>query len=390
MKAGNTATGRLAVFAALLFLAGHALAAVPGSGPGNGPGRNDWWYTLRRGQLMFARGDYGNALLTFQDARRDRMAMYDGMERDLVELLSLPEVRRLGDSLDWVERFARERHFGAAAAALDELYFRIPRETFGNSAAAALQALGTLRYFPEAEMWIGKTYLAGGEGGLAVRQFELALSQARLLENPAAAAEILYQIAEVRRLRGEFPDMERALLAVLDESVLWAGAGLGWQAGTFARDAMTRTLQLDGADRLLTLFRYENTRTLRAHRELGFFYVASGRNARAQEHLMFAFLIQGTVMIDELIRRRFDFAFGGMAELADEIARDRMLSEYAERTEFFRVIFYLGNSLFGNGHPARARELWSFLAARPDSGQWQHRAALQLQTPRVGPVIVLP
>ena len=373
---------RILLLSALLAVAAHsALAAAPG--------RDDWWYTLRRGQAMFARGDYGNALLAFEDARRDRLAMYEGMERDLVDFLSLSDARRLGDSLDLAERVIRERHFTRAAAALDELYFRVPRERFGNSAAAALDAIGRLRHFPEAEMWIGRTLRAGGELGLAVRQFELALSHRDLLENPADGTEILYEIAAIRRARDEFREMERVLLSILDDSVLWAGAGEGWQAGTFARDAMTRTLQLNGAERLITLYRYGNATTLRAHRELGLFYASSGRHGRAQEHLMFAFIIQNTLIIDELIRRRFDFSFTTLEALADEIRRDAFLSEYAEETGYFSVAFYLGNSLFGNGHAARAREIWSFLSVRDEAGEWQVRAASQLRSPRVAPLAVV-
>ena len=373
------------------FFVALILAFVPALLPARGAGQGDWWYTLMRGQAMFDRGDYGNALLAFEDARRARRAAYDAMERDLVDVLSMPAVRTLGDSLDWVERFVRERHFSAAAAALDELYFRFPGERFGNSATAALEALGTLRHFPEAEAWIGRTFLAGGETGLALRQFQLALSQGHLMENPAAASDLLYEIAEVRRLRQEHLEMERALLSVLEESALWAGAGTGWQAGPFARDAMTRSLELNGAERLIALFRYGNARTLRAHRELGFFYAASGRHNRAQEHLMFAFVIQNTIVIDELLRRDFDFEFTTLDALADVIAGDRFLRNYAEDNDYYRVAFYLANSLFGNGNPVRARELWTFVAGREGSGEWGFRAAAQLLSPQiVAPVLVMP
>ena len=367
----------------VLLLLSHSVFA-------NTPTQRDWWYTFQRGKLMLSQGDYGNALMTFEDARRDRRVVFDRMERQFVDLLSLGEFRRLGDSLDWVERHIRDRHFVEAAAILDELYFRIPRERFGNSATAALEGLGTLRYFPEAEMWIGRTFLAGGELGLALRQFQLAFSQRHLFENPAIATELLYEIAEIHRLRQEYREMERVLLSILEDSTLWAGAGQGWQAGTFARDAMTRTLQTNGVERFITLYRYGNTQALRSHRELGFFYAAGGRHARAQEHLMFAFLIQNTVIIDEIIRQRFDFSFTTLEALSDEISRNPFLAAYADETGYYRVAFYLGNALFGNGHGASARGLWNFLAARGSAGEWQVRAAAQLRSPQVGPTLVMP
>ncbi|MCL2557302.1 MAG: hypothetical protein FWE09_02360 [Treponema sp.] len=367
---------------ALFLLAGVAFASVPG--------QRGWWLTLQRGQVMFDRGDYGNALLAFEDARRERMAMFDRMERDLIDALSLPEVRRLGDALDWVDQALRDWRLSEAAAALDELFFRVPRASFGNSLAAALEAFWNLRYFPEAEIWIGRTFMASGEFGLALAQFGSALERRDLFENPVLITETLYDMAWIYRARREFQEMERALQSILEESALWTGTGENWQSGTFARDAMTRTLQLDGVERLLVLYRYDDARGARAHRELGFFYLADGRHARAQEHLMFALVIQSTAIIDELIRRRFDFTFTGLPSLAAEIARDPTLSAYALDSEYFRVIFYLANALHGNGHAARARELWTFLARHGGAGEWQARAATQLVSPQIGATSVMP
>ena len=66
--------------------------------------QRNWWYTLERGKQMFRQGDYGSALLAFEDARRQRQAVYERLERHLINLLSIIEVRRIGDSLDLVER----------------------------------------------------------------------------------------------------------------------------------------------------------------------------------------------------------------------------------------------------------------------------------------------
>jgi hypothetical protein len=54
-----------------------------------------------------------------------------------------------------VERYSYDRHYTAAAAALEELYYRIPKTSLNNSALAALAALGRLKDYPEAEFWIG-------------------------------------------------------------------------------------------------------------------------------------------------------------------------------------------------------------------------------------------
>lgn len=397
-----------------MFIAFLIYITISSAGPASAqtPEPQPWWYTLEQGKLKFRNGDYGNALLSFEDARRQRHAMYEQMERDFISLLSVTEVRRLGDSLDWVERYAHDRFYAAAVAALEELYYRVPKESLGNSAAAALTALGDLKQYPEAEYWIGETYRVEGELGLALSQFQKAYEQRGHFENPGFGLDLLYKIAEILKTRREYTEMVRILRLILEEDKLWSAAtggespsgeekspgensaiGGGILPGvspSFAVQAMTRTLENNGIDRFLTMYRYVNTRTVEAHRLLGFYYYLSGRHSRAQEHLMFAFLIQNSVIIEEVIRQQYDFTFTSLETLAAEIQRYPLLSSYVENTEYDKTAYYLGSSLFGNGKAAAARGLWSFLGSQSRAGEWQGRSLGQLRNPRLEPAVEMP
>jgi tetratricopeptide (TPR) repeat protein len=375
-------------FVLILFLLFHADAVSAQT-------QRDWWYTLERGKLMFRQGDYGNALLAFEDARRQRRVVYERLERNLINLLSIIEVRRIGDSLDLVERYIQERRYADAAAALAELYYRIPKETFNNSAFAALAALSSLKDYPEAEYWIGETYLVEGELSLAQSQFQKAYALRGLLENPGFATELLYKIAAICQVRQDYREMERTLLLILSADKLWSGGNQQQEAGItssapFETQSMTRTLENNGINRFLTLYRYRSAESVDAHRLLGFYYYTSGRHSRAQEHLMFAFLIQNTVIIEEVIRNRFDFTFTTLEALAIEINRYPLLTEYAAKNEYYKTAYYLGASLYANGKAATARELWNFLAAQNNAGEWRTRSLTQLSHPHVERSLEMP
>ena len=376
------------------------------SGPLFAQSQQPWWYTLEQGKMEFRKGDYGNALLAFEDARRQRRAMYERMERSLIDLLSIGEVRRLGDSLDWVERYIEERHYAAAGEALNELYYRVPKGGLNNSAAAALTSLGALKDYPEAEYWIGETYRIEGELSLALGQFQKAYELRGLFENKGFDTELLYKIAAIRKTLREYNEMERTLLLVLAADNLWIGQAANVQPGegrrepagaipasaspSFARQAMTRTLENDGVNHFLILYRYNNPLTEEAHRLLGFYYYESGRHSRAQEHLMFSFLIQNTIIIEEVLRRQYDFSFSTLEALAEEINRSPLLSEYAEEVGYYKTAYYLGMSLFGNGKTAAAGSLWSFLGGQRGAGEWQSRARNQLESPHIERVVEMP
>jgi tetratricopeptide (TPR) repeat protein len=344
-----------------------------------------YWFFLEQGKQYFRSGAYGNALIAFEDARNRRRAMYTRMEQDMIAVLSIAEVRRLGDELDLVEKYIAERGQINASLALAELYYRVPRETLENSARRSLEVFDRLKAYPEAEYWIGETYRVEGELGVALRQFQKAFEQRAFLETPGFATELLYKIADIHRSRQEYALMERNLLEILKQDVLWSQ-----DSSTFVRSAMTRTMENDGIERFLTLYRYNNPVTLRAHRLLGFYYGASGRHNRAAEHLVFAFLIQNSLFIDEIIRVRYDFTFTTLEDLLNEIMSRSALASYFEEAEYYKIMYSLGVAFFGSGKLNAARQFWNGCAGRQDAGEWRVRSVAQLQSPFVGRVVELP
>jgi tetratricopeptide (TPR) repeat protein len=374
-----------------------------------------WWLSLERGKQQYRTGDYGSALLSFEDARRSRQAMYEQMERDLIVLLSINEVRRLGDSLEIVERYSKDKFHIRASAALQELYYRVPKASLNNSALAALEAVGKLKDYPEAEYWIGEVYRVEGELPLALAQFRKAYAMRDLLENPGFGLELQYKIADLLLTRQEYLEMIKVLDSIINEhDILWINAHQGdvmiaqnasaekktevpyaQASASFASHAMNRTLETEGINRFLELYRYNNNLVEPAHRRLGFFYAVTGRPS-AQQHLTFAFIIQNTIIIEEIFRHKFDFSLDdgsgrpALSIIAENINNNPLLLSYMDEVEYYKTIYYLASSLYRNGKPSVARNLWTFLASQPQAGEWQNRSILQVRRPFLEPVVERP
>jgi len=346
-----------------------------------------WWYTLERGKTLFRGGAYGNALTTFEDARRERIAHYTRLEQDLITLLSLPYVRLMGDSLEFVERYIAENRETRAAEALSELYYRVPRDTLKNSVAQALAALDYLKSYPEADFWVAETLREEGELGLALLQYERAWDNRALLEAPGFAVDILYKITDVQRVRRNYLEMEKYALQIIEGPEPYGDSM--WVNQLNLRAAMARILENEGVERFLTLYRHRNTVVESAHRLLGFFYYATGRHIPASEHLMYAFLIQNSLLIDEIIRSNFEFEFTTLDNLM-EFARTRLdLLAYIEETEYYRTAYYFASALYATGKTIPASQLWAFLSRSGDAGEWGSRAR-RSPTPYIESVIEFP
>ena len=337
-----------------------------------------WWLTLEEGKRFYRAGAYGEALRSFEKAREDRRIHFSRLERDLITVLSITQVRRFGDDLGYLEVYIERENRSAAAAALRELYHYIPRANLRNSSNTALNAFGQLKNYPEADFWIGEVYRSEGEFSIALIQYQRAYDNREQLENSGFETEILYAIADIRRIRREFSEMETVLTSIVRTDTLWSRE-------SFARVNMLRSLENNGVDRFLVLFRHNNPAVERAHRSLGFYYYESGRYDRAVEHLLFAFLIQNTVIIEALIHNRFDYTFTSLPALMNEISRRRDLQAFIDETEYFKTQYYLANSLFGTARRNSSRELWTFLS-RNASGEWRARSISQLSNPQLDPI----
>ena len=352
-------------------------------------GNRPWWYTLEQGKQYFRSGSYGDALMAFEDARRNRLAQFTGMQQDFIMLLSKPAVRRFGDSLDFIEKYIAENHETAAAAALAELYYRVPKDSLKGSAKLALEQLDKLKNYPEADYWIGEVYQAEGELALALRQYERAWENRTLLETSGFDTEILYKITDIHRIRGEYQEMEKQANEIIGGTDSSGAPRDSLWAGNQIQAAMTRILGNEGVSRFLTLYRYNNTVTEKAHRLLGFYQYASSRFSPAAEHLMFAFLIQNTVLITELTRRQFDFTFTTLDDLMNTVRAKPELVAYLDTTEYYKTVYYLACALYASGKSLPATQLWAFLAGRDDAGDWGRRARRN-PTPFIDQAVQMP
>ena len=336
-----------------------------------------YWFVLEEGKRNFSSGAYGDALLDFEDARNIRFAMYSRMEQDMIEVLSIGEVRRYRDNLTMVDQYVTEHGQYRAREALDELYYRVGKESLGGSVQKALDSFKALKEYPEADFWIGETYRLEGELAISEKQYRKALQNRRLLESPGFAVEIQYHLAAILKERRRFQDMEECYADILKADTLWQ------ESEKFVRQAMARTLKSEGVNRFLTMYRYKNPATERAHRNLGVYYLSSGRHNKALEHLMFAVLIQNSTIIEEQIRKQFDFSFTSLENLQKSLERRKELKQYMNGVDYYRTLYSLAAASFANGEETAAREIWNFLAAVPEAGEWSKRSKNRLVNPRI-------
>lgn len=339
-----------------------------------------YWLLLEQGKRLFRDGLYGDAMLRFEDAIRTRRGLFERNEQSLIDTLSMPDVRRLGDDLTAVEAHIDSHKLHAARTALDTLYSAVEKDSLANSAQKALAALKTMKAYPEGEFWLGEVFRIEGETAIALSQYQKALDAQSVMEIPDEARTIRYRMAALHAARREYKAMEAQLLKIVSEDQLWSD-----QKRNFVRESMTRTLSSEGIDRFLILYRHASYATYEAQKDLGVYYYRTGRHDRAYSHLLFAFLIGATALIDELRAEDHEYVFGSFTSLlAGAQARDAT-KEYLKNSEYYKTLYYLAAALYANGHRKPAAEIWRLTADVSASGEWGRRASRQLASPYVEP-----
>jgi tetratricopeptide (TPR) repeat protein len=361
----------------------YAQTAVPSAASlENAP----YWYKMERGKHLFRSKNYGDALTLFEDARNDRIRLFEDYRSAVLALLSLPEVRAMRDDLDRIAAFAQEHYHVMADKAFDELFFHVSKEDLHGAASASLAIFDQLKAYPEAEFWIGEVYRAEGSVEIAIKQYNKALSMADRLAEPALKTEILFRLATFQKTNGNYNEMERRLQQILEQDALWSQDG-----SNFLKNAMQRTLENEGVDPFFMMYRDKNAVTEKAHRLLAEYLYQSGRHQRASEHYLFAWLTAVSTVIEAYQSKLVaDFRFTTLSAVTGNLSRRPDIAAYMDEVDYYQTAYYLGASLYGAGRQNAARSVWAYLSGEENAGEWRVRARRQLQNPQIDRPVPLP
>ena len=225
-------------------------------------------------------------------------------------------------------------------------------------------------YYPEAHIWISKIYKnADMEYNLARKHLEMAYENRDQLYILDEQFEILYELAELEWGENNKKKFEEYLLTILNDDQEFRSADM---------DAMRKVLHDRGFNDVVRLFRYSSDFSLSAHQDLGYLYVAAGRNMHATDNLLYAVLTVLTKCIEEVRRYYPDYAYETLEEFITRTEEFPALRTYLENVQIYRTLFYLGASLDVAGYGADGRYLWRTVLQFSGDDKWKVMARKSL------------
>lgn len=250
---------------------------------------------------------------------------------------------------------------------------------FGLAIQSFRQALQLSPENPQALFGLGRAYKAVGDPVVAEEYFARALARRAAFEVPATALLVRYERADVYRTRRDFGTYERELFAIIEEDPIPEDAILP--------EDVRVVIARRGLDRLLVLYRLEESGATRARGMLAEHLVGLGRYDGAAEQAAIAVLQAFTTLIDAVRHRDPTYEFETVDDLWARARRLPEADEYLATSNLYHDLYFLAAAFWGEGERA-AFDLWRTLAVLDPDRRWGERAARQLADPQPEPLLI--
>lgn len=228
--------------------------------------------------------------------------------------------------------------------------------------------------FPEAEYMIGLLYLEEGELQIAEKQIKKAIELSPYLQVQKDLIEYKYSLGQVYLLK---EDYENYLITLKD---IIGGDQLSLED---IRDqkAYFDVLINSGMDRFLHLYRVRADSVINARILLGYYYHNVGDYKNSVNYLLTPVL----ALISEVVEdnKSFDreYLFTDMDSFFKEVRDNKRALQYFEEHDFYKLFYYLGESLLGLDKRERALEVWTLLANSEIDSLWVEKSKKQILDP---------
>ncbi len=365
------------------------------------------WLIFEEGKQSFYKKQFGEALLSFEEAINKRKEIIawaldrlryaqkspikkktgDSISKLLAEFAKLDftdvdytayQKQSNGDMRVLITILKRQRLSDYHRALLDALsvaYDFRPIEYYADSFARMERELDVLQYYPEAEFWKGKVFMIEGELSIAEKQFLRAFDMRGSLEIPADQYSILYTLAEVYKLQNNMQAWYNTMQRILFDDPV---------AGTppmdpYLKEAMMATLKNQGFDKFMILYRLKSGFSLRANIEMGEYILKKGA-PNAELYLAIAANMIITEVIAMYQKKNPDYKYSTLADFFEQVSKSREIAEYLATSRIYSVLLNLGDALYLLGQPTFAIPIWSVLVTYAPS-PWAGTARERLKNP---------
>ena len=326
--------------------------------------------SFRNAQAAFESQEYGKALKYAEDAilykKEQLKADYDAISTSMMAR----DVKKAGDEITSIIPVLKERD---EYEVINLINYYNSKGNFNNSITKVLEYIKNQEEYPEAQKLIGDIYKIEGEYAFAEQYYLKALENASVLDIPDERYEIIYLLADLSRLSGDYDTMEIRLLNII-------GKDQNVQNMLIAK-SMKNTVSKNNAaaiEKFFTMYRAQDYFCLKAFYELAQYYLSINELDKAFNYSAVAVITGFTKVYNVVSKRDIDFEYTNIADFLDIIPYHNDIVTWGSDNDVWRS-FNLFCEICGKcGYDVFSAELLKILAYHSPQKYWQQDAVLKL------------
>lgn len=318
---------------------------------------------------------YGDALNYAEDAITYRNEQVASEIKTLEASLSTREVKAAGDKINQILSVLETRNEYDCINIINTYLKRRGSAYFNNSISKLLEYIKVQKSYPEAQKLIGDIYKIEGEYDFAEQYYLTALKDADVLDVPDEKYEILYTMAELSRLSGNYEQMETRLLNIT------ASANQSKNRSVLNSAAKVISVnKKDSLEKIFTMYRCEDYYNLDAYCQLAQYYFDKGLNEKALGYCSLSVITGFTKMYNLISKRDMAFEYKDIESFLLEVQNYDDIVNWGINNRVWESFNMLAKIAAKMNYNVFADTLLRTLAKASPEKYWQEEAVLLLDT----------
>ena len=302
---------------------------------------DDAWKSLDTARLKFEEGDIGQALKYAENAKEIRKNESTAALTSLENALKPLAVQEVGDLIPDVEEILTERMENDALKYIHKLTDLYGNSYFNNSVTKIKNFYQDRAAYPEADYLIAKIYMQEGEYSSAADYYEKALANKDVLDVPDEKYDIMYDAAELARIRKDEVKFQNYLNQILKDNDRFSD-GEKYTAYLKAIVRYSISGQADSIDKLFLLYRSNHYKSLNALLKLTEYYISNNEYERAYYTCILSVLTSFTRIYEIITARNQKYTYTTLDLFFKEALKYRDVKEWMNKNSVWRGFYNFG------------------------------------------------
>lgn len=335
----------------------------------------DYALSYRQAKIHFEQKEYGKSLKCAEEAIRQKKESAQKLSKKLENSLATRQVKAAGDKIDDVLKVLKLRDEKDCIKIINDNIALKGKSFFNNSVKQIVSYIKAQEQYPEVYKLIGDIYKIEGEYSLSEEYYQKAWENKDILDVKDEKYEILYLLAELSQITGDYNKMEVRLLNITQAETV--------EKRNILLKSMTTLIKKDSKDTLnkfFQMYRFSDFYSLKAYCLLADYYMSINLEEKALSFSALAVITGFTKLENVISKRDIDYKYVDLQTFLEDVSNYYDLVSWGDENNIWQSFDLLCELSEKIGAKSFSYDLLQILAKSSPNEYYQKAAVLKLDS----------